>query len=285
MIITVKNLQQQTFTIEFDQNKTVSNVFLYVIVMYVCSWKNFCYAYLLYYFVYLKVLELKKKICEERGAEYIAEKQKLIYAGVILIDERTIGSYDVDEKKFIVVMLTRDAAARPTETDSSNRIYKDSKVATAENVEKTGTKTEELPQTETAPADAPPPRQISNSDLIGELSNASLQSRAESNLIMGDEYNQTVLSMVEMGYPREQVERAMAASFNNPERAVEYLINGIPTEDENLFNVNDEAINSSLIQVSGQSNDSATSSVERLADSNSGNPLTHCRHRCHKNQP
>ncbi|XP_020809958.1 UV excision repair protein RAD23 homolog A [Drosophila serrata] len=227
MIITVKNLQQQTFTIEFDQSKTV--------------------------------LELKKKIYEERGAEYIAEKQKLIYAGVILIDERTIESYDVDEKKFIVVMLTRDASARPAETDTTNKVLKDSELATAGNIEKSETKyTEDLQSTEAAPvADAaPPPRPISNSDLIGELANASLQSRAESNLIMGDEYNQTVLSMVEMGYPREQVERAMAASFNNPERAVEYLINGIPAED-------DEAINPSLIQLSGHSNNSAASTAER----------------------
>ncbi|KAH8256449.1 hypothetical protein KR032_007296 [Drosophila birchii] len=240
MIITVKNLQQQTFTIEFDQNKTV--------------------------------LELKKKIYEERGAEYIAEKQKLIYAGVILIDERTIESYDVDEKKFIVVMLTRDATARAAETDTSNKIPKDSKVETAGNIEKSESKrTENLAYTGVAPvADAvPPSRPISNSDLIGELANASLQSRAESNLIMGDQYNQTVLSMVEMGYPREQVERAMAASFNNPERAVEYLINGIPAEDGNIFNVNDEAINPSLIQVSGQSNISAASTVDRPTESNS----------------
>ncbi|XP_016978813.1 UV excision repair protein RAD23 homolog A [Drosophila rhopaloa] len=232
MIITVKNLQQQTFTIEFAPEKTV--------------------------------LELKKKIYDERGAEYVAEKQKLIYAGVILTDDRTVGSYNVDEKKFIVVMLTRDSSSSKTnlnrskETDklTSTNCSKDPLAPEKVNTTNTSrtTTTEELPSV--VPSETTSSINISGNDLIGELANASLQSRAESNLLMGDEYNQTVLSMVEMGYPREQVERAMAASYNNPERAVEYLINGIPAEEETIFNVADESSNASVI-ASGPQNVSA----------------------------
>lgn len=52
-----------------------------------------------------------------------------------------------------------------------------------------------------------------------------------SSLTMGTERQAAIENMESMGFPRADIDRAMRAAYNNPDRAVEYLLTGIP---ENL---------------------------------------------------
>jgi len=69
------------------------------------------------------------------------------------------------------------------------------------------------------PSVAPPP--------VVPMSGLSLETavtQAESLLVTGASYEATVVELMSMGFERDHVLRALRASYNNPDRAVEYLL-------------------------------------------------------------
>jgi len=50
----------------------------------------------------------------------------------------------------------------------------------------------------------------------------------QSTLLTGDSLNKTVDEICSMGFERPKVIEALRAAFNNPDRAIDYLFNGIP---------------------------------------------------------
>ncbi|XP_045445506.1 UV excision repair protein RAD23 homolog A [Melitaea cinxia] len=177
MLVTLKTLQQQTFQIEIDPDETV------------------------------KALKLKIEV--EKGKDYAADHQKLIYAGKILLDDNKLRTYNIDEKKFIVIMVTKPKSSDNPQTSSASAPASAENASTEsgdgkdKNVEE---KPKPAPETEPERAAEPP---IQSNEL---------------------DFESTVQSIMDMGYNRQQVEQALRASFNNRERAVEYLITGIPEE-------------------------------------------------------
>ncbi|XP_046329280.1 UV excision repair protein RAD23 homolog B-like [Haliotis rufescens] len=223
MLITLKTLQQQTFKVDIAEESTVK--------------------------------ELKEKVEVEKGKEFPAAGQKLIYAGKILEDDKKISDYKIEEKNFVVVMITKPKAAppaKPAESTSTQPAPTEPAAAAAPAPAPTQTPTP-------APAPAPTPVQTEAKDTpkpeeakpedkpasipaatgtsaSGEtpaqlaasaLPQSAIQS-AESSLVTGQEYENMVMEMMNMGFDREMVVQALRASFNNPDRAVEYLLGGIP---------------------------------------------------------
>lgn len=45
-----------------------------------------------------------------------------------------------------------------------------------------------------------------------------------SSFLSGNRLQETIRNITDMGFPREDVLRALRASYNNPDRAVEYLM-------------------------------------------------------------
>ncbi|CAG0902004.1 unnamed protein product [Cyprideis torosa] len=192
MKLTFKTLQQKTFQVEIEGESKVS--------------------------------ELKSKIEKEQGAEYVAGHQRLIYNGKILEDENAVSTYNIDPSKFIVIMLTK--AKPPPPKAEGNAGVASALAAAGAAAAPEGKKTdaaETKPSTTPSESSAPAaPRPASPTGSAAEGLAPLPASRAE--------FDQMVNNIMEMGYSRPEVERALRASFLNPDRAVEYLVTGIPPE-------------------------------------------------------
>ncbi|XP_037625210.1 RAD23 homolog A, nucleotide excision repair protein b isoform X1 [Sebastes umbrosus] len=296
LTITLKTLQQQTFKIEIDPE--------------------------------LAVAALKEKIEKDRGKDaFPAAGQKLIYAGKILNDDTPLKEYKIDEKNFVVVMVTKPKAApppqaapqptpQPAAAPAPPPASDPAPTSGPTQVPSTPTQTESAPTpapqsvppsespppvpentplasveataaldsntapdsapaaasaTDTTPASAPAPAaeavqtapapdpadrstpttqpeekptedpenepsataqvHYTASSLVDEL---GLLEEAASILVTGPAYENLVSEIMSMGYEREQVVAALRASYNNPDRAVEYLLTGIPVEASDL---------------------------------------------------
>lgn len=157
-----------------------------------------------------KISSLKEKIFKEAG--HPVASQKLIFSGKILVDEQTVEECKITEKDFVVVMVSKSKAPAATPAATPAGSSAPAPTATTPSAE----------QTQPQPAAAPvTPTTTTATDSATSVSFSS-------GLLTGAELESAVKNMTEMGFPREQVMRAMRASFNNPDRAVEYLMNGIP---------------------------------------------------------
>lgn len=152
-----------------------------------------------------KTVEELKKLVAEARSEFPADQQKLIYQGKILADQSKIEEYSIKDGGFVVVMV---AKAKPAASPPAAA-------------------TTPAPAAPAAPA--PGPTAAAGAAPEAPSTDAPMtQETAAASLVTGGAAEATIASLCDMGFEREQVQRCLQAAFNNPERAVEYLMSGIP---------------------------------------------------------
>ncbi|KHJ98742.1 UV excision repair protein Rad23 [Oesophagostomum dentatum] len=186
----------------------------------------------------VQVADVKKKIADERGDDYAVELQKLIYNGKILDDAMTIEQVDIDPNKFVVVMLSRkkapesaSAAAVPAPASVSAAAPAPAPTSPAAAPSESPASASEKKSENAAESTTSAPAQASTP--TGETKDQTPTSQAaKSQPSFTPDQESAIDAIQAMGYPRDQVVAALRAAFWNPDRAVEYLLNGIPDEEQ-----------------------------------------------------
>lgn len=162
MKISVKTLKGDKFDVEVDTNDTVGDV--------------------------------KRKIFESKGQEFVADRQKLIHSGKVLVDSSTITETGIKEGEYIVCMVTKDAAASKP------------KVAAAP----------------AAPAVSAPPAAVTPQAAPPRVSAPQATPAVQAPAIS----DAAVQSLVEMGFVQEECIAALRAARGDSSLAVEFLMSG-----------------------------------------------------------
>ncbi|KAK4054270.1 UV excision repair protein rad23 [Microbotryomycetes sp. JL201] len=201
--ITFKTLQQKQFIVEAEPSETF--------------------------------LDVKKKIETSQG--FAVDTQKIIFSGKIQPDDKTVGDANFKDKDFCVVMVSKPKAApasaaaagapaTPAPASTTATAAPPAAAAPAPAVPETPAQSSAPVVAPNAPAPAPTDSTAQAPE--AETPSQSNQTGSSNSFLMGSALEESVQNMMAMGFPREQIMKAMRASYNNPDRAVDYLLNGIP---------------------------------------------------------
>jgi UV excision repair protein RAD23 len=155
---------------------------------------------------------LKTLIQEKLGHE--KSWQNLIFSGTMLDPNRTIASYKITEKDFLVLLVKKPKEEPP-------------KPAAQPAAQPTQTTAAKPPEPTTQPSQPAQPTQPSQP---AKPATQPVMPQAPPRAV-NEETETVIRRIMEMGFDRTQVERALQASFGHADRAVELLMLGVPIPD------------------------------------------------------
>ena len=150
------------------------------------------------------VQKIKEKIDKDLSLGS-PESQKLIHHGKILKDDQTAESAGFKEKDFLVVMVRKVKPRKPKKPDAAP--------SSAQSNNNNNNTSSTSSSTATS----------SSSTASSNTESAASGSSADT-LVTGAKLDETIASLMGMGFEREKVVRALRAAYNNPDRAAEYLL-------------------------------------------------------------
>lgn len=157
-----------------------------------------------------------KTVIETTKSEFPAVSMKLIHSGKVLKDTETIAACNIKPDSFLVVMITKAkkvAAAAPAPTPATPAPASEPKTPAAP----------ERPAATEAATNAETPAPVTASSTTAATTSPAAAPAA-------DEFPaETISNLTAMGFPDAEVRACLRASQGNPDVAVEYLMNGIPS--------------------------------------------------------
>ncbi|XP_058444127.1 UV excision repair protein RAD23 homolog B [Malaya genurostris] len=183
MKITIKTLKQEAFHIEVDVEKDT-------------------------------VRTLKEKFFQESKQDYPVERQRLIYLGKIMEDDHPLSQYNLDDKKFVVVMNKKPTTAPAEPATTATTTAPSSSSASAAKKE----------TSDATPTPAATPAAVEKSKEEEKPKEVTKPDEPQQ-----DDLQIKIQRITEMGYSEEEARIALEICDNNPDRAVEYLLSEIAT--------------------------------------------------------